>query len=75
VISAASRLVTFVLPALWLAAQPQFQIVQLWYVSVISVTLQAALSLWLARGELRRWLANPAAAAPRTDTSRQAEAE
>jgi Na+-driven multidrug efflux pump len=75
VISAASRLVTFVLPALWLAAQPQFQIVQLWYVSVTSVTLQAALSLWLARGELRRWLSNPASAVHRPDTSGQAGAE
>jgi putative MATE family efflux protein len=75
VISAASRLGTFVLPALWLATQPQFQIVQLWYVSVISVTLQAALSLWLARGELRRWLSNPASVDRRPQASHQADAE
>jgi hypothetical protein len=62
------------LPALWLAAQPHFQILQLWYVSVVSVTLQAVLSLWLARGELRRWLSNPVAAR-RTNTSSQAETE
>jgi Na+-driven multidrug efflux pump len=54
VISSASRLVSFVVPALWLAASPQFTLLQLWYVSIASVTLQAALSLWLVRGEFRR---------------------
>jgi putative MATE family efflux protein len=54
--SAASRLVSFVVPALWLAASPEFQLYQLWYVSIASVTLQAALSLWLVRGEFRRRL-------------------
>jgi putative MATE family efflux protein len=57
VLSSASRLVSFVVPALWLAASPQFQLIQLWYVSVVSVTLQALLSLWLVRGEFRRRLA------------------
>jgi putative MATE family efflux protein len=52
--SSASRIVTFVLPALWLAAQPQFQLVQLWYASVASVALQALFSLWLVRNEFRR---------------------
>jgi putative MATE family efflux protein len=56
VLSSASRLVSFVLPALWLASSPQFQLIQLWYASVASVTLQAALSLWLVRGEFRRRL-------------------
>ena len=51
--SSASRLVTFVVPALWLAAQPSFQLTQLWYVSVTSVTLQAVFSLWLVRREFR----------------------
>jgi Na+-driven multidrug efflux pump len=56
VYSAASRLLTFVLPALWLAAKPQFRLESLWYVSVLSVALQALFSLWLVRGELRRRL-------------------
>jgi Na+-driven multidrug efflux pump len=56
VLSSASRLVSFVVPALWLAASPQFQLIQLWYVSVVSVTLQALLSLWLVRGEFHRRL-------------------
>jgi Na+-driven multidrug efflux pump len=51
--SSASRLVTFVIPALWIAAQPAFQLTQLWYVSVTSVTLQALFSLWLVRREFR----------------------
>lgn len=54
VLSSASRLVSFVVPALWLAASPEFTLLQLWYVSIASVTLQAALSLWLVRGEFRR---------------------
>jgi MATE family, multidrug efflux pump len=54
VLSSASRLVSFVVPALWLAASPEFQLVQLWYVSIASATLQAVLSLWLVRGEFRR---------------------
>ncbi|MEP6547390.1 MAG: MATE family efflux transporter [Gammaproteobacteria bacterium] len=54
VLSAASRLTSFVVPALWLASSPQFQLIQLWYVSVASVTLQALFSLWLVRREFRR---------------------
>jgi putative MATE family efflux protein len=61
VLSSACRLVCFVAPALWLAASPQFQLTQLWYVSVASGTLQACLSLWLVRGEFRRRVPLPAA--------------
>jgi Na+-driven multidrug efflux pump len=62
VISSASRLLSFVLPALWLSTQPHFQLIQLWYVSVASVALQAMFSLWLVRREFRLRL--PAAATP-----------
>lgn len=54
VLSSATRLVSFLVPALWLASSPQFRLVQLWHVSVASVTLQAAVSLWLVRGEFRK---------------------
>jgi MATE family, multidrug efflux pump len=54
VLSSASRLVSFVVPALWLAASPGFQLIQLWYVSIASVTLQSVFSLWLVRVEFRR---------------------
>jgi putative MATE family efflux protein len=53
VISSASRLVSFVLPVLWLSAQPHFEMIQVWYVSVASVASQAVFSLWLVRRELR----------------------
>jgi putative MATE family efflux protein len=56
VISSASRLLSFVVPAIWLASQPDFQIVQLWYASVASVTIQALISLWLVRAEFRKRL-------------------
>lgn len=54
--SSASRLITFVLPVLLLAARPGFSLRQVWLVSVASVTVQAVLSLWLVRRELRRRL-------------------
>jgi putative MATE family efflux protein len=56
VLSSASRTISFIVPVLWLAAQPSFQLRQVWYVSVASVTLQACLSLWLVRREFRRRL-------------------
>jgi Na+-driven multidrug efflux pump len=57
--SSASRLVTFVGPAIWLSAQPWFQIRHLWYLSVATVSLQALTSLYLVRRELRRRLVAP----------------
>lgn len=52
--SMATRLLTFALPALWLAQQPEFQIRQVWYLSVATVGIQALTSLWLLRRELRK---------------------
>ena len=57
-ISSASRLLSFVLPVLWLSAQPNFAMIQVWYLSVASVALQAVLSLWLVRREFRVRLAS-----------------
>lgn len=47
--SSASRLVTFVLPGIWLSRQAGFELQQLWYLSVASVALQALFSLALLR--------------------------
>jgi putative MATE family efflux protein len=55
-ISMATRLLTFALPALWLARQPGFEIIHVWYLSVATVGVQALTSLWLMRRELRRRL-------------------
>ena len=56
-LSSGGRLVTFVLPVLWLAHQPWVKIEYFWYLSVATVTLQAIVSCLLARGEMRRRLA------------------
>jgi Na+-driven multidrug efflux pump len=54
--SSASRLVTFVGPAVWLSGQPWFQIRYLWYLSVATVSAQALVSLLLVRREFQRRL-------------------
>src|SRR5580692_9872314 len=60
-LSAATRLVSFIVPAMWLAHQPHYRLVELWYVSIASMTVQAVVSLWLVRSQLRRRM--PAAVA------------
>ncbi|GAA0708859.1 MATE family efflux transporter [Dokdonella soli] len=52
--SSATRLVTFALPAFWLSTRPGFELKQVWFLSVATVTCQALLSLWLLRGEFRQ---------------------
>lgn len=51
--SSASRLLTFVIPALWLSSRPGFHLRELWLLSVATTVLQAATSLILLRRELR----------------------
>jgi Na+-driven multidrug efflux pump len=63
-ISSASRLVSFILPVLWMSRQPHFEMIQVWYPSVASVTLQALFSLWLVRRELRLRLGAAPASVP-----------
>jgi putative MATE family efflux protein len=58
--SSASRLVTFVLPALWLAHRPGVELRHFWYLSVASVALQALTSLLLLRMVMRQRLKSPA---------------
>jgi Na+-driven multidrug efflux pump len=55
-LSSATRLLTFVLPATLLAGRPGFELRHLWTLSVATVTLQALTSLWLVRNELRHRL-------------------
>jgi putative MATE family efflux protein len=52
--SSASRILTFMLPVLWLASRPGFAITQVWTVSIISVALQALLVGLLLRQQLAR---------------------
>ncbi|MGH8251576.1 MAG: MATE family efflux transporter [Steroidobacteraceae bacterium] len=51
--STASRIFTFMLPAVWLSTLPGLELDHVWYLSVASVWLQAALSLWLLRRTMR----------------------
>jgi putative MATE family efflux protein len=55
--STASRVFTFMLPAIWLSTLPGLELDHVWYVSVASVWLQAALSLFLLRRTMRVRLA------------------
>ena len=61
-LSSASRLLTFALPAFWLSTRPGFTLTQVWHLSVATVALQALTSLWLLGREFRRKLS--AAAIP-----------
>ena len=66
-LSTASRLLLFALPAVWLGRQPGFQLVHVWYLSVATVPMQAVISLLLLRRQLRLRLGSmnePMVAAP-----------
>jgi putative MATE family efflux protein len=51
--STASRLLTFMLPAIWLSTQPWLALDHVWYLSVASVWLQAAISVFLLMRTMR----------------------
>lgn len=55
-ISTFVRLTTFIIPAIWLSQQNDFQIEQLWYMSVVTVCIQAAVSFYLLKGEFTKRL-------------------
>jgi putative MATE family efflux protein len=63
-LSTATRLLSFAIPAIYMSSQPGFQIHYLWYLSVATVTLQAIVSFLLLRREFRRRLVAVPAAAP-----------
>jgi putative MATE family efflux protein len=55
-LSSASRLITYVLPVVWMSRQPGFQLRHVWYLSVATVALQALTSWLLLKREFRRRL-------------------
>ncbi|MBR0795051.1 MATE family efflux transporter [Bradyrhizobium jicamae] len=61
-LSSATRLVTYAVPVIWLSTRPGFRIEYVWYLSIATTTLQAALSLWLLRREFGKRLAPSARA-------------
>jgi putative MATE family efflux protein len=56
ILSSGARLITYSMPVIWLSARSDFRIEQVWYLSIATTTLQAALSLWLLRLEFRKRL-------------------
>ena len=55
-LASGTRLVTFVIPAIWLSGQNWFELHHLWWVSVATLALQAVIVWWLLSGEMRRKL-------------------
>ena len=55
-ISSTVRLISYVIPTLWLSARTGFRVEQIWYLSIATTTMQALLSLWLLRRELGKRL-------------------
>jgi len=68
--ASALRLVLFALPAYVLAHQPGFQLWQVWYLSVATVTIQLCANLWLLRREFARKLPHAGVSAPQTVAAR-----
>lgn len=62
--SSALRLLLFAVPAYALSRQPWFQVRQVWYLSVASVTIQLGVNLWLLHREFSRRLSPVAEAGP-----------
>jgi Na+-driven multidrug efflux pump len=60
-VSSATRVFTYSLPAIWLSTRPGFQMEYVWYLSIAATTLQAVLSLWLLQREFRKRLGEPKA--------------
>lgn len=54
--SSATRLATFVIPAVWMSTQPWFHLHHLWWLSVTTLLLQATLSYLLLRREFGKRL-------------------
>jgi putative MATE family efflux protein len=55
--SSSSRILTFVLPAIWLSTLPDLQLEYIWYLSVASVATQVIISLVLLHRVMRAKLA------------------
>ena len=55
-LSTATRILTFVVPVVWVSQTPGFEIRHVWYLSVTAVVLQALISYFLLRREFSRRL-------------------
>lgn len=55
-VASASRIITFIFPVVWMSGQPWFQLQHLWYLSVTTVAIQAAIAWWLLNREMAKKL-------------------
>ena len=55
-ISSSTRFLAFAVPLAWLSMRSTFRIEQIWHLLITATVLQACVSIWLLRGELRRRL-------------------
>lgn len=62
-VSSTLRVLLFAIPARIVSSHAGFQMRHVWYLSVASVAIQAALTLWLLRREIARRLPAPSSAA------------
>jgi putative MATE family efflux protein len=58
-ISSGSRTLLYLIPAIWFGIQGHFELRHLWYASVVTVTLQAVVSLLLLQQQFRKRLVDP----------------
>lgn len=58
-LSTATRILTFVVPVIWVSQTPGFEIRDVWFLSVMAVAIQAVISYLLLRREFSRRLAFP----------------
>lgn len=55
-VSSCVRLLTFIIPVMWLSTESTYNVEDVWYLSVATLILQAGISLWLLRAEFKRRL-------------------
>jgi Na+-driven multidrug efflux pump len=55
-VTSAMRVLTYSLPSIWLSTWPGFRMEHVWYLSIATTTLQAALSVWLLHREFGKRL-------------------
>ncbi|WP_339031403.1 MATE family efflux transporter [Bradyrhizobium symbiodeficiens] len=69
-LSSATRVFTYSLPAIWLSTRPGFRMEYVWYLSVAATMLQAGLSLWLLHREFGKRLTSlPKEKAPEQESA------
>ena len=58
-LASAMRVLTYSVPSIWLSTWPGFRMEHVWYLSIATTPLQAALSIWLLHREFKKRLSLP----------------